>query len=123
MNKMIKRENTSVWRFPLLMAGLLLAFVLPVFAQFGVALTLGELTKELHLTDQQRKELTPIVEQRDKKIEALKADTSATKLQKLRKAKEIQSNFTSEVSKHLSADQVKKLQAIQAARREKILGE
>ena len=105
------------------MAGLLLAFVLPVFAQFGVALTLGELTKELHLTDQQRKELTPIVEQRDKKIEALKADTSATKLQKLRKAKEIQSNFTSEVSKHLSADQVKKLQAIQAARREKILGE
>jgi hypothetical protein len=123
MNKMIKRKNTSVWRFPLLMAGLLLAFVLPVFAQFGVALTLGELTKELHLTDQQRKELTPIVEQRDKKIEALKADTSATKLQKLRKAKEIQSNFTSEVSKHLSADQVKKLQAIQAARREKILGE
>jgi len=63
------------------------------------------------------------VEQRDKKIEALKADTSATKLQKLRKAREIQSNFTSAVSKHLSADQVKKLQAIQAARREKILGE
>jgi hypothetical protein len=123
MNKMINRKNTSAWRFPLLTAGLLLAFVLPVFAQFGVALTLGELTKELHLTDQQRKELAPIVEQRDKKIEALKADTSTTKLQKLRKAKEIQSNFTSEVSKHLSADQVKKLQAIQAARREKILGE
>jgi len=123
MNKMINRKNTSAWRFPLLTAGLLLAFVLPVFAQFGVALTLGELTKELHLTDQQKKELAPIVEQRDKKIEALKADTSATKLQKLRKAKEIQSNFTSEVSKHLSADQVKKLEAIQAARREKILGE
>ena len=123
MNKMINRKNTSAWRFPLLTAGLLLAFVLPVFAQFGVALTLGELTKELHLTDQQKKELAPIVEQRDKKIEALKADTSATKLQKLRKAREIQSNFTSAVSKHLSADQVKKLQAIQAARREKILGE
>jgi plasmid maintenance system killer protein len=123
MNKINNRKNTSLWRFPLLTAGFLLAFVLPVFAQFGVALTLGELTKELHLTDQQRKELTPIVEQRDKKIEALKANTSATKLQKLRKAKEIQSNFTSEVSKHLSADQVKKLQAIQAARREKILGE
>ena len=123
MNKMINRKNTSAWRFRLLTAGFLLAFVLPVFAQIGVALTLSELTKELHLTDQQKKELAPIVEKRNKKFEALKADTSATKLQKLRKAREIQSNFTSEASQHLSADQVKKLQAIQAARREKILGE
>jgi hypothetical protein len=123
MNKIINRRNTSAWRFPFLTAGFLLALVLPVFAQMGVALTLAQLTKELHLTDQQRKELAPIVEERNKKIEALQQDTSATKLQKLRKAREIQSNFTSEASKHLNADQVKKLEAIQATRREKILGE
>ena len=123
MKKMINRKSISAWRFPLLTAGLLLALVLPVLAQTGVTLTLAELTKELHLTDQQRKELAPVVEERDKKIEALSADTSATKLQKLRKAKEIQADFTSEASKHLNADQVKKLEAIQAARRSKILGE
>jgi hypothetical protein len=120
---MINRKSISAWRFPLLTPGLLLAFVLTVLAQIGVTLTLAELTKELHLTDQQRKELAPVVEDRDKKIEALRADTSATKLQKLRKAKEIQADFTSEASKHLNADQVKKLEAIQAARRSKILGE
>jgi hypothetical protein len=123
MNKMINGKNTSAWRFPLLAAGLLLALVLPVLAQIGVELTLAELTKQLHLTDQQRKELAPVVEERNKKIEALKADTSATKLQKLRKAKEIQTDFTSEASKHLNADQVKKLEAIQAERRSKVLGE
>jgi uncharacterized membrane protein YhiD involved in acid resistance len=122
MNKMINGKNTSAWRFPLLAAGLLLALVLPVLAQIGV-LTLAELTKQLHLTDQQKKELAPVVEERNKKIEALKADTSATKLQKLRKAREIQSDFTSEASKHLNADQVKKLEAIQAERRSQILGE
>jgi hypothetical protein len=122
MNKIInkyKRAST----FSLLTVGLILAVVLPVFAQIGVALTLAELTKQLHLTDQQRKELAPIVEERDKKFEVLRADTSATKIQKLRQAREIQSNFTSEASKYLNADQVKKLQAIQAERRSKLLGE
>ena len=81
-----------------------------------------ELSKKLQLTDQQKKELTPIVEERDKKIKALKADTSMGKLQKVRKASEIQDNFREQAAKHLNADQEKKLEALQAERRAKLMG-
>ena len=58
----------------------------------------------------------------DKEIKALKADTSMGKLQKLRKAQEIQANFRNQAAKVLNADQVKKLDALQAERRSKLMG-
>ena len=53
---------------------------------------------------------------------ALKADTSMGKLQKLRKVQEIQTNFRNQAAKVLNPDQVKKLDALQAERRAKLMG-
>ncbi len=119
MNKM-KANNR--FRFSVLFAGLLFGIVFPALAQIGPELQMAELSKKLQLTDQQKKELTPIVEQRDKQIKALKADTSMGKLQKLRKASELQQNFRDQAAKHLNPDQVKKLEALQAERRAKLMG-
>jgi len=83
---------------------------------------MAELSRKLQLNEQQKKELAPVAEQRDKEIKALKADTSMGKLQKLRKAQEIQANFRNQAARFLNADQVKKLDALQAERRSKLMG-
>jgi protein CpxP len=112
----------STYRFKFfVIAALFFGIVFPALAQIGPELQMAELSKKLQLTDQQKKELTPIVEERDKRVKALKADTSTGKLQKLRKASEIQENFKSQAAKHLSSEQVKKLEALQAERREKLM--
>ena len=81
-----------------------------------------ELTEKLQLNEQQQKALTPVVAQRDKELKALKADTSSSKLQKLRKLEAIQTNFKSQASKVLTPEQSKKLEALQAERRAKLMG-
>ena len=86
------------------------------------ALQVKELTEKLQLNEQQQKAMTPIVAQRDKALKALKADTSAGKLQKLRKLEAIQANFKASASKVLTPEQSKKLEALQAERREKLMG-
>ena len=83
---------------------------------------MAELSRKLQLTEPQKNELAPVVEQRDKEIKALRADTSMGKLQKLRKAQEIQANFRNQAARSLNADQVKKLDALQAERRSKLMG-
>ncbi len=85
-------------------------------------LQLAELTEKLQLNEQQQKALTPIVAQRDKAVKALVANTSLGKLQKLRKVEAIQTNFREQAAKVLTADQYKKLQALQAERKQKLLG-
>ena len=50
------------------------------------------------------------------------ANTSLGKLQKLRKVQEIQTNFRVQAGKVLTPEQTKKLEALQAERREKLLG-
>jgi periplasmic protein CpxP/Spy len=108
--------------FPIVIVTLLFGIVFPAFAQIGAELQIAELSKKLQLTEQQQKQLTPIIEERDKQVKALKADTSSGKLQKLRKASEIQENFRSQASKYLNPEQQKKLEALQAERRAKLLG-
>ena len=114
----LKAENR--FRVPAGVAALLFSIALSAAAQIGPQLQMAELHKKLQLTDQQTKELTPIVEERDKQIMALKADTSMGKLQKLRKASEIQTNFRDQAAKHLNSEQVKELDALQAERRAKL---
>ena len=86
------------------------------------ALQMKELTEKLQLNEKQQQALTPIVAQRDKSLKALKEDTSAGKLQKLRKLEAIQANFKASASKVLTPEQSKKLEALQAERREKLMG-
>jgi Spy/CpxP family protein refolding chaperone len=85
-------------------------------------LQMKELTEKLQLNEQQQKALTPIVAQRDKAVKALMGNTSMGKLQKLRKVQEIQTNFRAQAGKVLTPEQTKKLEALQAERREKLLG-
>jgi hypothetical protein len=112
----------KLFRFFVIFVGLLFGVVFPALAQIGPELQMAELSQKLQLTDQQKKDLTPIVRQRDKQIKALKANTSMGKLQKLRKAAEIQENFKNEAAKVLNPDQTKKLEALQAERRAQLIG-
>ncbi|MBV8212454.1 MAG: hypothetical protein JOZ08_04420 [Verrucomicrobia bacterium] len=86
------------------------------------ALQMKELTEKLQLNEKQQQALTPIVAQRDKSLKALKEDTSSGKLQKLRKLEAIQTTFKTQAGKVLTADQSKKLEALQAERRAKLMG-
>jgi hypothetical protein len=83
-------------------------------------LQMAELTKKLQLTEQQQKQIAPLVAERDKKAEALEADKSMGKLQKLKQAMQLQTDFRNGAAKYLNADQVKKLDALQAERRAKL---
>jgi hypothetical protein len=103
-------KTRSQLTFPIVFVALLFGIVFPALAQMGTELQIAELSQKLQLTDQQKKQLTPIVEERDKQAKALKADTSAGKLQKLRKASEIQENFRNQASKYLNPEQQKKLE-------------
>jgi len=83
-------------------------------------LQMAELTKKLQLTEQQQKQIAPLVAERDKKAEALEADKSMGKLQKLKQAMQLQTDFRNGAAKYLNADQAKKLDALQAERRAKL---
>src|SRR6202047_2884772 len=115
-------KANPIFKSPVVFAVLFFGMVFSALAQVGPELQMAELSKKLELTDQQKKDLTPIVEQRDKQAKALKADTSMGKLQKLHKAMEIQANFKEKAAKYLNADQAKKLEALQAERRAKVMG-
>lgn len=84
-------------------------------------LQMAELTKKLQLTDQQQKQIAPLVAERDKKAEALEMDKSMGKLQKLKQAVQLQTDFRNGAAKYLTADQVKKLDQLQAERRAKLM--
>jgi hypothetical protein len=119
---MKRMKANPIFRPSAVFATLLFGIVFSALAQVGPELQMAELSKKLELTDQQKKDLLPFVEQRDKQIKALKADTSMGKLQKLRKASEIQENFRNQAAKVLNPEQVKKLEALQAERRAKMMG-
>jgi hypothetical protein len=98
------------------------SFASVALGQAMAALQMTELTEKLQLNEQQQKALTPVVAQRDKALKALLADTSLGKLQKLRTVEAIQTNFRAQAGKVLTAEQSKKLEALQAERRAKLMG-
>ena len=84
-------------------------------------LQMAELTKKLQLSEQQQKQLAPIVAERDKRAEALAANKSMGKLQKLKAFEQLQTGFRNSAAKVLNPDQVKKLEALQAERKAKLM--
>jgi hypothetical protein len=84
-------------------------------------LQMAELTKKLQLTEQQQKQLAPMVAERDKKAEALAANKSMGKLKKLKAVEQLQTEFRNNAAKVLNPEQVKKLDALQAERRAKLM--
>ena len=116
-------KTKNIFKPSVVIAALFFGILFSALAQIGPELQMAELSKKLELTDQQKKQLAPVVEQRDKEIKALRADTSMGKLEKLRKAQEIQSGFRNGAAKVLNPDQLKKLDALQAERRAKLRAE
>ena len=80
-------NTKNLFEPPVVIAALFFCILYPAFAQIGPELQMAELSKKLQLTDTQKKQLAPIVEQRDGEAKALKADTSMGKLQKLRQGR------------------------------------
>jgi periplasmic protein CpxP/Spy len=114
------KPNTLV-RQCLFVAIVLLSTSALTLAQQAIPkLQMAELTKKLQLTDQQQKQIAPLVAERDKKAEALEANKSMGKLQKLKQAMQLQTDFRNGAAKYLNPDQVKKLDALQAERRAKL---
>ena len=99
-----------------------LVFAAPLVAQQIERIQMAELTRELRLTDQQQKQLAPVVERRDRALAGLEANTSLSKIQKLRKLSEIQTSFRNNAAKILNPEQIKKFDAMQAERRARLMG-
>jgi periplasmic protein CpxP/Spy len=114
------KPNTLI-RQCLFTATVLLCTAALTLAQQAIPkLQMAELTKKLQLTEQQQKQIAPLVAERDKKVEALQANQSMGKLQKLKQAEQLQTDFRNGAAKYLNAEQVKKLEALQAERRAKL---
>ena len=113
-------KTNTPFRMGIAVAIILLGASVISFAQTVAKLQMAELTKKLQLTEQQQKQIAPLVVERDKKVKALEENTSAGKLQKLKQAMQIQTDFRNNAAKYLNADQVKKLEALQAERRAKL---
>jgi hypothetical protein len=113
-------KTNTLFRIGVAVAIVLLSTSAISFAQAVAKLQMAELTKKLQLTEQQQKQIAPLVAERDKKAQALEADKSMGKLQKLKQAMQLQTDFRNSAAKYLNADQVKKLEALQAERRAKL---
>ena len=120
-NKIQEMKNNKRFRQCLTFAIVFLSVAAISLAQQAMPkLQMAELTKKLQLTEQQQKQIAPLVAERDKKAEALEADKSMGNLQKLKQAMQLQTDFHNGAAKYLNADQVKKLDALQAERRAKL---
>jgi hypothetical protein len=115
-------KTTKLFRQCVTIAIVFLSLSAISLAQQKIAkLQMAQLTKELQLTEQQQKQIAPLVAERDKKAEALETDKSMGKLQKLKQATQLQTDFRNGAAKYLTADQVKKLDQLQAERRAKLM--
>jgi hypothetical protein len=115
------KPNTFLRRCLFAIVVLLSTSVLTLAQQAIPKLQMAELTQKLQLTEQQQKQLAPLVAERDKKAEALAANKSMGKLRKLKAVEQLQTDFRNSAANVLNADQVKKLEALQAERRAKLM--
>ena len=84
--------------------------------QAKVKAKLQELSSELNLTDDQKTQLKPILQDEYKQLKAVKADSSLSPDQKKTKAGDIHQSFKSQIGSVLTPEQQKKLAAIREDR-------
>ncbi len=73
---------------------------------------LEQLSKELKLTPEQKVQFLPILQQEGPKVQAIKSDTSLTKIQKVQQLRAVHAQTDPQVRSILSPDQYQKLQDI-----------
>jgi hypothetical protein len=105
----------------LVMAFLFTGLTVSTLAADVPTLGLAELTSKLKLTDQQQKQIAPLVTERDQKVEAIKNDKSLGRAQKLKQGLAAQNDFKTGVEKYLTGDQVKTFDGLINARRSKLM--
>jgi len=93
----------------------------PQFVVNPVAGALNQFSIELGLTEEQRQQIFPIIQQEMPKLQALKKDTSAKPLDKLRQLKQIADDLDSKITPLLNADQQKKFQEIREQHRRELM--
>jgi Spy/CpxP family protein refolding chaperone len=74
---------------------------------------------ELDLSDDQKAQITPILQKEGDDLKALRDDTSLTRMQRMRRARDINQAASKEVRALLTPDQQKKYDEIRAEAREK----
>ncbi len=70
---------------------------------------IAELSGQLNLTDKQKVEISPIIEKEIKEIQALRADTTLSKEEKIERMKAVRQTTWEEIKKALTPEQQEKL--------------
>jgi hypothetical protein len=108
----MKSKTSALFAVMMCLCGAII-FAPKILAQDGGAMVkLEQLSKELQLTPEQKGELLPILKQEAPKLEAIKKNTSMTKIEKARELHAIHSQTAPQMQKILSPAQYQKLQAI-----------
>jgi periplasmic protein CpxP/Spy len=100
--------------FPALALGWCALFITAHLVAQSVKATekLERLAADLALTPQQKRQLIPILASEAPKVEAIKADSSLSKIQKLEQLKAVHDQTDPQVKAILTPEQYQKLQAI-----------
>jgi len=95
----------------------------PQIAANPLAALSNQFSTELGLTEQQRREIVPVLQQEMKQLGGLKTDTKLSGLQKLEELRKLSVSFDEKISPLLSPDQQKKFQAMREQMRRRMLEE
>jgi hypothetical protein len=96
-----------------LFMGALALIVTPSYAQKSGAISKAEaIAQQLNLTPQQKGQILPILRDEVPKVQAIKADNSLSKVQKIQQIRAIHKQTDPQMKAILSAEQYQKLQTI-----------
>jgi protein CpxP len=100
-----------------------MAFVVTSYAQIPKARMerLKAVAKELNLTPEQEKRLIPTLSAEEPRLEAIKNDSSLSRVQKLQQLKAVHDESDPQVKAILTPEQYQKLQQIRERRRAELM--
>lgn len=81
---------------------------------------LEKFVTELNLSEEQKAAIGPILKKQAEDFRALQADTSMRRMQKLRRAKDINAKASKEIRAHLDPEQQKKYDTMRAEMKEEM---
>ena len=79
-----------------------------------------KMSEKLNLTDQQKAQITPIIADRQQKMQALRADQSMERPEKMQKMKAINQDSDTKIKSVLTDEQKQKYEAMQQQAREEM---
>jgi periplasmic protein CpxP/Spy len=82
---------------------------------------LEAVAKQLHLTHEQEKQLIPIIEAEEPKLEAIRNDPSLTRVQRLQRLQAVHDQSNPQVRSILTPEQYQQLQVIRQRRRAQLM--